>query len=161
MALAQIVGFVTSFLDSSTGWWAILQLLCSQGWKKIARGTSKKYKQNLLFELTPLSVGSCRAGRQDYVDSPGICLCLNDWLWLSVGTCSCSTVAQNETRDSRDQRLKSGWNCPFARGQHFSFSVLPPANSGEIVLHKVLIGREEERQERILMAYSRLLRSGH
>ena len=56
VALARIVGFVTSFLDSSTGWWAILQLLCSQGWKKIARGTSKKYKQNLLFELTPLSV---------------------------------------------------------------------------------------------------------
>ena len=56
VALARIVGFVTNFLDSSTGWWAILQLLCSQGWKKIARGTSKKYKQNLLFELTPLSV---------------------------------------------------------------------------------------------------------
>ena len=56
VALARIVGFVTSFLDSSTGWWAILQLLCSQGWKKIARGTSKKCKQNLLFELTPLSV---------------------------------------------------------------------------------------------------------
>ena len=41
-AKAWIKGFVESFLESSTGRWAILQLLCTQAWKKIARRTSKK-----------------------------------------------------------------------------------------------------------------------
>ena len=31
MALACLLGFVKSFLGNSTGWWAIIQLQCSQG----------------------------------------------------------------------------------------------------------------------------------
>ena len=47
-ALAWIKGSAISFLDSSMGQWQLCQ--------KTARKSSKKIKQNLLSELTPLSV---------------------------------------------------------------------------------------------------------
>ena len=47
VALACSQGFIKSCLGNSTGWWAIIQLQCSQGNIWIAEGTSKKIKQSL------------------------------------------------------------------------------------------------------------------
>ena len=41
-ALGQSQGFVTSFLGSSTGWWAGTPATLLPGKKEIAKGTSKK-----------------------------------------------------------------------------------------------------------------------
>ena len=40
--IARSQGFVKKYCGSSPGQWAILQLLCSQSKRKIARGTSVK-----------------------------------------------------------------------------------------------------------------------
>ena len=40
-------GFVASFLESFTGWWAITQLLCSKPHNKLHKELLKRNKQNL------------------------------------------------------------------------------------------------------------------
>ena len=46
-AVGQTQGFVKRFLESSTGWWAILQLLCSQARNILHEELLKRNKQNL------------------------------------------------------------------------------------------------------------------
>ena len=74
---------------------AILQLLCSQGWKKIARGTSKKYKQNLIFELMPLSVE--RQRKKSPSSHPA---------GIASQTCSGAAQLQERERGCRDDGEK-------------------------------------------------------